>query len=318
MLALLALLSACATPTPAPPKSGASELEAVPFFPQAQYQCGPAALATVLVHSGVATTPAALVPQVYLPGRQGSLQLELMAAARRAGRIAYTLDTTAQALLAELEAGHPVLVMQNLGLESAPRWHYAVVIGYQPEQQRVVLRSGTQYRKLESWRAFMGSWARAEFWGLVIPPSGELPASSTADAIGPYLAGQEGQLDPAILRAAWEKALARWPQDPDLMFATANARRSAAEPESAAALYRRLLLQAPEHMPARNNFADLLLSTGCRRAAATIIGPAVSVAQRLSPAARDAIISTSAAIANHLSRPSPDPEYCRALIQGLS
>src|SRR5215212_8494513 len=63
------------------------ELTAVPFFPQEDYQCGPAALATVLKHSGVDVTPDPLVSQVFLPARQGSLQLEMLAAARRYGRV---------------------------------------------------------------------------------------------------------------------------------------------------------------------------------------------------------------------------------------
>ncbi|MET0987939.1 MAG: hypothetical protein ABW034_21275, partial [Steroidobacteraceae bacterium] len=63
------------------------ELEQVPFFPQAEYQCGPAALATVLEAAGVATTPDALVPIVYLPARKGTLQTELVAATRRFDRI---------------------------------------------------------------------------------------------------------------------------------------------------------------------------------------------------------------------------------------
>ena len=53
------------------------ELTTVPFFPQEEYQCGPAALATVLTWTGVNVTPAELAPQVYLPERQGSLQLEI-------------------------------------------------------------------------------------------------------------------------------------------------------------------------------------------------------------------------------------------------
>jgi len=120
-LALLTLLGACASTAPAPPRGAASELSAVPFFPQTEYQCGPAALATVLVHSGVTTRPETLTPQIYLPGRKGSLQLELLAAARRAGRIPFTLTGGPDALLAELAAGNPVLVLQNLGLRSLPR-----------------------------------------------------------------------------------------------------------------------------------------------------------------------------------------------------
>jgi hypothetical protein len=56
------------------------ELTDTPFFPQREYQCGPAALATVLAASEVSVTADALVPEVFLPGRQGSLQSELLAA----------------------------------------------------------------------------------------------------------------------------------------------------------------------------------------------------------------------------------------------
>ncbi|MEQ8802676.1 MAG: PA2778 family cysteine peptidase, partial [Haliea sp.] len=211
-LALLTLVTACVSTAPAPPREGINELAAVPFFPQTEYQCGPAALASVLVHSGVATNPEVLAPQVYLPGRQGSLQLELLAAVRRGGRIPFTLDAGPDALLSELRAGNPVLVLQNLGLRSLPRWHYAVVVGYEPANQRVILRSGTERRRQERWGRFMSSWARADFWGVVVPARGKLPASFSASSMGPALAHQEAQLDAAVARAAWERALARWPE----------------------------------------------------------------------------------------------------------
>src|SRR5262249_47579541 len=87
-----ALLQGCASFTPQteslaqgriaglPP---ARELVAVPFFPQSDYECGPAALATVMVAAGVKVTPEELVPEVYLPERKGSLQVEMLAAPRR-------------------------------------------------------------------------------------------------------------------------------------------------------------------------------------------------------------------------------------------
>ena len=116
----------------------------VPFHPQTDYQCGPAALATVLGASGVAITPEALVPQVYLPGREGSLQLELVAATRRAGRIPYPVASGPEALLDEVRAGRPVLVLQNLLVGTVPRWHYAVVVGIDPARNRLLLNSGTE------------------------------------------------------------------------------------------------------------------------------------------------------------------------------
>ncbi len=316
-LALLALLTACASITPPPPDQTATELVEVPFFPQSEYQCGPAALATVLVHSGVTTTPGALVPEVYLPGRQGSLQLELQAAARRAGRIPYTLPGTAKALLAELESGNPVLVLQNLGLRSLPRWHYAVVIGYEPTRQRVILRSGTERRREERWPRFMASWERGEFWGLVIPPPGKLPASGTASRIGPELARQEALLEPAVALAAWERALEQWPEAADILFATANARRAQADAEGAAALYRRLLRTAPEHMAGRNNFADLLLGAACPVAAGTVLAPANKSTPGLPPPFREAITHTAADIASQLADNPIDPAHCRELAGDL-
>ena len=67
------------------------ELTQVPFFPQEEYQCGPAALATALASFGVKVTPEELVPQVYIPERKGSLQVEMLAAARRHGLVSYQL-----------------------------------------------------------------------------------------------------------------------------------------------------------------------------------------------------------------------------------
>lgn len=317
-LTLLTFLGACASTAPPPPQEAARELVAVPFFPQTEYQCGPAALATVLVHSGVTTSPETLTPQVYLPGRQGSLQLELLAAGRRAGRIPFILNGDPEALLTELAAGNPVLVLQNLGLRSVPRWHYAVVIGYEPERQRVILRSGTERRRQEPWSRFMASWARADLWGLIVPSPGELPASASAVNLGQQLAGQEGQLDPAVVQAAWENALARWPEEPDILFATANSRqREQTGPQGAAALYQRLLLLAPEHMAGRNNYADLLLHAGCPAAAADIIAPAQAAAPGLSAIVRNAIASTAKDIASQLAHHSFDPDHCRALAGNL-
>ena len=91
------------------------ELTAVPFFPQDEYQCGPAALATVLSHSGVDVTPEPLVSQVYLPSRQGSLQIEMLAAPRRYGRVSYQLAPRYADVLREVAAGNPVIVLQDVG-----------------------------------------------------------------------------------------------------------------------------------------------------------------------------------------------------------
>lgn len=45
------------------------------------------------------------------------------AAARRHGAVAYVLPDRLDALLEEITAGHPVVVLQNLGLQWIPSWH---------------------------------------------------------------------------------------------------------------------------------------------------------------------------------------------------
>ncbi|HCD05301.1 MAG TPA: bacteriocin/lantibiotic ABC transporter, partial [Methylophaga sp.] len=98
------------------------ELEDVPFFPQTQYQCGPAALATVMQYRGIDILPDTLTEQVYIPEKQGSLQIEMIAATRKQGLMPYPLAPDMEDLLTEVAAGNPVLVMQNLGYNWKPFW----------------------------------------------------------------------------------------------------------------------------------------------------------------------------------------------------
>lgn len=263
---------------PQPPAGAhAVELDDVPFFPQADYQCGPAALATVLTHTGVDTSAEALVPRVYLPGREGSLQPELLAASRRARRIPWQLEGGIEALFAELAAGNPVLVLQNLGVAALPVWHYAVVVGFEPGTRRVILRSGRERRREEPWGRFLASWNRAKLWAMVVLPAGQLPASWTdPEALSGALASQEASLPKGIAWNVWEAAHRRWPDASAPLFGSANALHASGRHEEAAVRYRTLLQSEPDHLSARNNFADLLLREGCPAAASVVIEPALA------------------------------------------
>lgn len=300
--ALAALLGGCAA---APPfddtgvPRAAIELADVPFFPQTEYQCGPAALATVLTHAGVTVTAEALVDDVYVAGLRGSLQAELLGATRRRGMIPYVLPAEPQALVAELEAERPVLVLQNLGIERVPYWHYAVVVGIEPERGRVILRSGTERRAVARSAKFLRTWRRADHWAFVTLAPGELPASGTAESYVRALAGAERLLDPAAAERAHAAALARWPDDELVLFAAAANRHTAHDLPAAAALYRRLLAAAPDNAAARNNFANVLAEQGCldaarREAEAALAG---ALANPLREAIRDTLESISAAAA---------------------
>jgi len=60
---------------------------------------------------------------VFVPARNGSLQIQMLAAARRDGRIAQLLATDLEALFVQVQAGQTVLVMQNIGGRFSANYH---------------------------------------------------------------------------------------------------------------------------------------------------------------------------------------------------
>lgn len=262
---------------------GRLELQETPFFPQQEWQCGPAALATLLVASGVDVTPQELAGKVYLPDRHGSLQLELIAASRRYQRLPYVLDPELPALLAELDAGRPVLILQNLGLASYPIWHYAVVIGFDTSRNEIILRSGDRRRFVMTTSRFLHAWELANRWALVTLRPGEFPANPVEQRYVIAVAALEsaGQLDTAA--RFYTTALRRWPDSTLAMFGLGNVYYAQGEQQRAEMQYRRLLAIQPGYAAARNNLAQLLADRGCRSAALAEIEVGLATTQGDSP-----------------------------------
>ncbi len=254
------------------------ELTAVPFFPQDRYQCGPAALATVLAATGVAVTPDELVPQVYLPGRRGSLQAELVGSARRHDRLPYILASTTDALLREVRAGYPVLVLQNFGFRSAPIWHFAVVVGFDPAHRQYILRSGTKARETLAAGRFEATWRRADSWAMIALTPPQLPADTDSQRYLEAVSGLEaaGRAQPAEM--AYRAGLSRWPDDPRAWLGLGNIAWSQGHWREARTAYRELLRHEPDNAAARNNLALALLREGCRELAEEEIGRALASA----------------------------------------
>ena len=266
MPALLVLLTGCASIPPSiselPPSVRAIELDDTPFYPQERYQCGPAALTTVLAKSGATVSLGDIVDKVYLPGRQGSLQLELLAATRTEGRLPYLIDGNLAAVWRELESGRPVLVLQNLGVAAIPSWHYAVIVGIDAERGEVVLRSGTEERRVTPIRTYLHTWRRSGYWGMVVLEPGELPASVDRARYFEAVAALEeaGRVEDAA--AAWQAALREWPGDTVALFGLANARFALQDFAAAEAAYRDLLERDSSLLAARNNLALVLAEQG--------------------------------------------------------
>jgi hypothetical protein len=219
------LLAGCAAFLPPAPRdrgAGAVVLDAIPFFPQTAYHCGPAALATVLSASGADVTPDALAPALYVPGRRGTFQAEMIAATRGYDRLAVPIPDTLEALVAELEAGRPVVVLQNLALRRAPRWHYAVVVGYLPDADRLVLNSGTREHVQMQRSRFLATWNRADRWAFVVLAPGDSPGTVDASAYLKAAAGLESAGRHEAAHAAFVMARRAWPEHPTAALGVAN------------------------------------------------------------------------------------------------
>lgn len=257
-----------------PPQSATVHTEqqvVVPFVPQDAYQCGPAALAMMLQWAGKPVSADTLVDEVWLPERKGSLGIELRAAARSRGLMAYPVES-AEALFQELQANRPVLVMQNLALPSWPKWHFAVVTGYRNQGDTVVLHSGTTQSDSSHWNRFIRTWARADQWGFTLVEAGQLPASGKPDALFRAISPLPNSA------AFWPTAVEAFPQSGQLWFGYGNALWAQDKQEEALAAFEKAVRYAPQLAAAWNNLAYAQQAAGNTKQAKQSICQALSIA----------------------------------------
>ncbi len=276
---------AAAAPAGLPPRK---ELHEVPFFPQTPYHCGPAALATALVHVGLPATPDALADAVFLPAREGALQVEMLAAARRFGALAVPLLPQLGALFDDVAAGHAVVVLQNLGLSWFPRWHYAVLVGYDLAAREVLLRSGTTPREVMGFALFERTWARGAHWAFVALPPGRLPVSAgEVDAVQAAI-GFERVAPPAQALLAYDSLVARWPANLLAGLGQGNARFAVGDLAGAATAFERVAL-LHDSAAAWHNLAAMRMRLAQPAGARAAAEHARARARDAEPAWRDAV-----------------------------
>lgn len=302
-LALCVSLSAgCATQTRAllhepqsqlPPRV---ELTTTPFFAQELFQCGPAALAMSLGASGIQVSPDELQPEVYIPAREGSLQPEMLAAARRHGALALTITPNLSALLTEVAAGHPVIVLQNLGLSWLPRWHYAVVVGYDLERKEILLRSGVTARQRMAMRTFEHTWARSQYWAILALAPGDLPADLNEKRITAAAMTFEKTAMPEQANRVFQAALKQWPDNLMLQLGLGNTAYLLGDLSAAEVTFRAASLRHPGNAPVLNNLATVLQEQGKLEEALTIARQAVALGGPLLDNAQTTLISIQASI----------------------
>ncbi len=253
------------------------ELTKVPFFPQTLYQCGPAALAIAMNSAGGRVVPDDLVDQVYLPARKGSLQVEMLAAPRRQGLMGWQLPANYSALLRELAAGRPVLVLQNLAIWPLDKWHYAVVVGFDYESGDVYLRSGENERLTLPFTVFEVTWRRSGYWAMLVTPPDSIPATATETNYMPAMLAFERVASASASRSAWEAFLARWPANALGSIALSNRYYAQNELVKAEGILKTATARHPDSAELLNNLAQVLSDQGRNVEALALIDRAVTL-----------------------------------------
>ena len=171
-LCMLLLFNGCATTE----KHSQERLTAidVPFFPQETFQCGPAALATVINYwygkAGTAKilTPETIGAEIYSPSARGVLGIDLELYARKLGFQAEQAAGTIDRLKSSIDRGVPPLLLVDYGFSLYQRNHFMVVKGY--SDRALLVNSGRRENELVANEDLLKVWEKTGYWMLLVRP----------------------------------------------------------------------------------------------------------------------------------------------------
>jgi tetratricopeptide (TPR) repeat protein len=227
------------------------------------------------------------VPQVYIPARQGSLQVEMLATPRRYGMVSYQLAPRMTDVLREVAAGNPVIVLQNYGLGPLPIWHYAVVAGYDQAKGDVVLRSGENQRLSMPFMVLEYTWKKGDYWAMVTTPPERIPATASEAGYVAAIAAMERIGKPRASIAAYSAFLRRWPDNLAAHVGLANGHYALGELKAAEEVLRRAVARHPDSVVVLNNLAQTLSDQKRNDEALTFIERALAIGGPFAETARE-------------------------------
>jgi len=251
-------------------------VETVPFYPQRVDHCGPASLAMALNWSGISISPDTLASETFTPSLQGSYQAALIGAARRHGRIAYPIKGPG-ALLTEISSGHPVIILQNMGISFLPSWHYCVVIGYDLDERVFIVHSGDTPNKKIPLDLFEYTWAKSNYWGLLVLPPETLPATAQEQNYISAVLGLERLNFLKEATVGYTNALSRWPDSLAAITGLGNSYYASNQLTLAEQTFRNATIIHPNEGIFFNNLAQTLLDLGRRKEASIAAKRAVEL-----------------------------------------
>jgi predicted double-glycine peptidase len=146
----------------------------VPFFPQETFQCGPAALATVINYwygkTGAAKslTHDTIAREIYSPSARGVLGIDLELYARKQGFQARQIAGTIDELKTSLDKSIPPIILVDYGFSRYQRNHFMVVKGY--SDSALLVNSGRKESERVGNEDLLKVWKKTGYWMLLVKP----------------------------------------------------------------------------------------------------------------------------------------------------
>jgi tetratricopeptide (TPR) repeat protein len=240
-----------------------SHLIDTPFFPQTSFYCGPASLATVLSFRGIDIDPESLEKIISIPQLKGTLQIEMMAAARGFDLLPYEFNGSLKDLLKEISEDNPVIVIQNLSINLIPKWHYATVVGYNLENKVLILNSGRHQKYQIPIKTFLKTWKRANNWALLINQPSVLPLNAEVNNFLKSASILEETGHSLSALKAYQTALTKWPDNLIAKFGLGNSYYEIENYDKAADIFLHLVDTDKTNANYWNNLAYALQGKGC-------------------------------------------------------
>jgi predicted double-glycine peptidase len=138
----------------------------VPFYPQEDYQCGPASLAGVMNYWGSDIRPEDIAKDIYSASARGTLDIDMFIYANKKGFQSEQYAGRWEDLKEKIDGGYPLVVLVDYGFFAYQANHFMVVVGY--NEAGVTVNSGkTEHAFIEK-EKFLRSWGKTNYWTLWI------------------------------------------------------------------------------------------------------------------------------------------------------